>query len=252
MVDLQATESVAPDPQSVAAGITPDQLNQPTAPNVSADESLMKQKVALANRHTKDAERKAAEAEKRAAELEQQFKALSDQVQQTNTASLVEQQEYRTLWEQSQKTIAGLKTELSDALSAKESVAQEAANERLKNQAVALIDQAGALSPDQTFTLLQAQHGLRRGEDGNVEVIVAGAAISLDSHLQNLRSGNSGWEHHFAASGARGMSATPSSTAAPGQHNPWRKDSFNFTEQMMLKAQNPELAALLQVEAGRS
>ena len=83
MVDLQATESVAPDPQSVAAGITPDQLNQPTAPNVSADESLMKQKVALANRHTKDAERKAAEAEKRAAELEQQFKALSEQVQQT-------------------------------------------------------------------------------------------------------------------------------------------------------------------------
>ncbi len=251
MVDLQAQESVAPNAQSVA-DVTPDQLNQPQAPNVSADEALLKQKVALANKHTKEAERKAAEAEKRAADLEQQFKALSEQVQQTNTASLSEQGKFKELWEQSQKTIAGLKTELSEALSAKESVAQEAANERLKNQAVALIDQAGALSPDQTFTLLQAQHGLRRGEDGNVEVIVAGAAIDLNTHLSNLRSGNSGWEHHFAASGARGMSAAPSSTAAPGQNNPWRKESYNFTEQMMLKAQNPELAALLQAEAGRS
>ena len=252
MVDLQAAESVAPDPQFVTEGITPDQLNQPTAPNISADESLAKSKLALANRHTKDAERKAAQAEKRAAELEQQFKALSEQVQQTNTASLSEQGKFKELWEQSQKTIAGLKTDLSEALSAKESVAQEAANERLKNQAVALIDQAGALSPDQTFVLLQAQHGLRRGEDGNVEVIVAGAAINLADHLASLRSGNSGWEHHFSASNSRGMGASPSSTAAPGQKNPWRKESYNFTEQMMLKSQNPELAALLQAEAGRS
>ena len=250
MVDLQAEESVALDPQSVTAGISPDQLNQPTAPNVSADESLAKQKLALANRHTKEAERKAAEAEKRAADLEQQFKALSEQVQHTNTASLSEQGKFKELWEQSQKTIAGLKTELSEALSAKESVAQDAANERLKNQAVALIDQAGALSPDQTFVLLQAQHGLRRGEDGNVEVIVAGAAIDLNTHLQNLRSGNSGWGHHFAASGARGMSASPSSTAVPGQNNPWR--TGNLTEQMMLSSQNPELAVVLQAEAGRS
>jgi hypothetical protein len=252
MVDLQAEESVALDPQSVAAGISPDQLNQPQAPNTSNEEALLRQKVSLANKHTKDAERKAAEADKRAAELEQQFRALSEQVQQTNTASLSEQGKFKELWEQSQKTIAGLKTELSEALSAKESVAQDAANERLKNQAVALIDSAGALSPDQTFTLLQAQHGLRRGEDGNVEVIVAGAAINLADHLASLRSGNSGWEHHFSASNSRGMGASPSSTAAPGQNNPWRRESYNFTEQMMLKSQNPELAAILQAEAGRS
>ena len=249
MVDQQG-ESVTPDAQSVA-GITADQLNKPQSPDASPDADLLRQKVALANKHTKAAEAKAAEAEKRANELEQQFKALSDQVQQTNTASLQEQGKYKELWEQSQKTIASLKAELSDAQAAKESVAQEAAAERLKNQAVALIDQAGALSPDQLHSLLQAQHGLRRGEDGNVEVVVGGASIPLQDHLANLRSGNSGWEHHFSASGARGMGASGSQSVAPGQSNPWRKETFNFTEQMMLSAQNPELAAALQAEAAR-
>lgn len=240
----------SPDAQSVA-GITPDQLNQPQSPDASPDSDLLRQKVALANKHTKAAEAKAAEAERRANELEQQFKALSEQVQQTNTVSLQEQGKFKELWEQSQKTIASLKSELSEAQAAKESVAQEAAQERLKNQAVALIDQAGALSPDQTYTLLQAQHGLRRGEDGNVEVVVGGASIPLQTHLANLRSGNSGWEHHFSASGARGMGATANATVAPGQKNPWRRETYNYTEQMMLKMQNPELAAALEAEAAR-
>ena len=249
MVDQQG-ESVTADAQ-VVPGITADQLNKPQSPDASPDADLLRQKVALANKHTKAAEAKAAEAERRANDLEQQFKALSDQVQQTNNASLQERGEYKALWEQSQKTIASLKAQLSDAEAAKESVAQEAAQERLKNQAVALIDQAGALSPDQTYTLLQAQHGLRRGEDGNVEVVVGGASIPLQDHLANLRSGSSGWEHHFSASGARGMGAAPNASVAPGQKNPWRKESYNFTEQMALRAQNPELAAALEAEAAR-
>lgn len=245
MVDQQG-ESVTADAQSVA-GITADQLNKPVSANDTPDADLLRQKVALANKHTKQAEAKAAEAERRAQELEQQFKALSEQVQQTNNASLQEQGKFKELWEQSQSTIASLKADLTDAQAAKESVAQEAANERLKNQAVAIIDQAGALSPDQLHSLLQTQHGLRRGEGGNVEVVVGGASILLQDHLANLRSGNSGWEHHFSASGAKGMGATGSASVAPGQSNPWR--TGNFTEQMAMKAQNPELAQALEREA---
>lgn len=252
MVDQTREDvSVAVDAQSVA-GITPDQLNQPQAPTQDGDADLLKQKLALANRHTKEAERKAAEQAKRTSELEEQLKALSDQIQQTNTASLSEQGKFKELWEQSQKTIASLKQDLQEERSAKESVAQEAERERLKNQAMAVIDQAGALSPDQMYDLLQVKHGLRRGEEGQVEVVVGGASIPLSDHLQNLRNANSGYQHHFGASGAQGMGAAGSAaTVAPGMSNPFRKETFNFTQQLMLKQQNPELAAALQKEAAR-
>ena len=237
--------------QSVA-GITPDQLNAPQQPDVSQEDLLLKQKVQLANKHTKDAERKAAEAAKRADALEEQLKALTEQLQQTNTASLENQGQYKTLWEEAQKTIAGLKADLQNSNQAKESVAQEFEQERLKVQAMSVINDAGALSPHQMYDLLQVQHGLRKGETGGVEVVVGGASLPLADHLANLRSfADSGYQHHFSASGARGMGAGPTATVAPGMKNPWRRDSYNYTEQMALVAQNPELAAVLQAEAGR-
>lgn len=242
---------MAVDAQSVA-GITPDQLNQPQPPTQDGDADLLKQKLALANRHAKEAERKASEQARRTEELEQQLKALSEQIQQTNTASLQEQGQYKELWEQAQKSIAQLKQEVKEAQSAKESVAQEVERERLKNQAMAVIDQAGALSPDQMYDLLQVKHGLRRGEEGQVEVVVGGASIPLADHLQNLRNANSGYQHHFGASGAQGMGAAASAASvAPGMSNPFRKETYNFTQQLMLKQQNPELAAALEKEAAR-
>ena len=252
MVDQQATESVAPDPQSVAAGITPDQLNQPEAPNTSADDQLLKQKLALSNRHTKEAERQAAEAAKQTAALQEQVKALTEQIQQTNTASLEGQGRFEDLWKEAQKTIASLKADLEQERTSKQSVAAEFEQERLKVQALNVIDQAGALSPAQLFDLLQAQNGLRKGEAGDVEVVVAGASIPLNDHLANLRSESSGWGHHFSASNASGMGATSNATIAPGMRNPFRKDNYNFTEQMQLKMSNPELAKALEAEAARS
>ena len=252
MVDQPAGESVTPDGAQSVAGITPDQLNAPQSPDLSQEDLLLKQKVQLANKHTKDAERKTAEANKRADALEAQVQALTEQIQQTNTASLENQGQYKTLWEEAQKTIAGLKADLQKSDQAKESVAQEFEQERLKVQAISVINDAGALAPHQMYDLLQVQHGLRKGETGGVEVVVGGASLPLADHLANLRSSaDSGYQHHFSASGARGMGAAPTATVAPGMKNPWRRDSFNLTEQMMLQSQNPELAAALQAEAGR-
>jgi len=252
VVDQPAGESVTSDGAQSVAGITPDQLNAPQQPDLSQEDLLLKQKVQLANKHTKDAERKAAEAAKRADALEEQLKALTEQLQQTNTASLENQGQYKTLWEEAQKTIAGLKADLQQSDQAKESVAQEFEQERLKVQAMSVINDAGALSPHQMYDLLQVQHGLRKGETGGVEVVVGGASLPLADHLANLRSSaDSGYQHHFSASGARGMGAAPTATVAPGMKNPWRRDSYNYTEQMVLMAQNPELAAALQAEAGR-
>ena len=237
------------DAQSVA-GITPDQLNQPQSPEVSQDQALLQQKLALSNKHTKEAERKAADAVKQTAALQEQVKALTEQIQQTNTATLSEQGEFKTLWEQAQKTIASLKADLESERQSKQSVAAEFEQERLKVQAMNVIQSSGALSPNQMFNLLLVEHGLRKGEEGQVEVVVGGASLPLQDHLTNLRnSADSGYQHHFAPSGAVGMNAAPSATVAPGQNNPYK--TGNFTEQMMLQSQNPELAAALKAEAGR-
>ena len=96
--------------------------------------------------------------------------------------------------------------------------------------------------------LLQVQHGLRKGETGSVEVVVGGASIPLQDHLANLRnSSDSGYQHHFSASGARGMGVTLNASVAPGMTT---LKEFNFTQQMALIS-NPEQGGL-QAEAGRS
>ena len=252
MVDQPAGESVTPDGAQSVAGITPDQLNAPQSPDLSQEENLLKQKVSLANKHTKDAERKAAEAVKRAEAAEAQVQELAERIQQTNTATLEDQGQYKTLWEEAQKTIAGLKAEKEVLRQEKQSVAAEAEQDRLKVQAMQVIQDAGAVAPAQMYDLLQVQHGLRQGETGQVEVVVGGASTLLTDHLANLRnSPESGWQHNFAASGARGMGVTPSTTVAPGMNNPWRRETYNYTEQMVLVAKNPDLAAALKAEAGR-
>ena len=48
-----------------------------------------------------------------------------------------------------------------------------------------------------------------------------------------------------------GVAGSARSTALPGQSNPWLKDSFNVTEQMILLNKDPERARLLKAEAGR-
>ena len=252
MVDQPAGESVTSEGAQSVAGITPDQLNQPQSPETTQEQALLQQKLALSNKHTKEAERKAAEAAKQTAALQEQVKVLTEQIQQTNTASLEGQGRFEDLWKEAQKTIAGLKAELETERQSKKSVAAEFEQERLKVQAMDVIQGAGALSPAQMYDLLQVQHGLRKGETGSVEVVVGGASIPLQDPLANLRnSSESGFQHHFSASGARGMGVTPNASIAPGMTNPWRKESFNFTQQMALKSQNPELAAALQAEAGR-
>ena len=118
-------------------------------------------------------------------------------------------------------------------------------------EARAKVVDAQAAGPEELLALLQATQGLRRGETGQAEVIVGGASIPLVDHLANLRS-DPRWQHHFSASGQRGMGAAPSgSSVVPGMTNPWRKDTFNWTQQLMLEQQNPELAETFKREAAR-
>jgi len=47
-----------------------------------------------------------------------------------------------------------------------------------------------------------------------------------------------------------GVTGSARATALPGQSNPWSKDSWNITQQMMMLAKDPDKARLLKAEAG--
>ena len=165
------------------------------------------------------------------------------------TEKLAESGEYKTLWEEAQQTVAELKQQLSVKESEVDQIKQGFTQEQLKSSAIAQLSQAGALAPDQLYRLLQEQ---LRAKDGQPVAVVGGVEVPVGEYIANLKNPGSGYEHHFAATNRAGMGVSGSarSTALPGQANPWSKDSWNITQQMMMLANDPDKARLLKAEAG--
>lgn len=180
------------------------------------------------------------------AKLDEVYKKQDDQRKKV----LQDQGQWKDLWEEANKTaqekdqqIADLQRQLEDLRSSNEAAT-------LRTTAMAAISQAGAINAEQMLMLLQ--NNLRKSEAGSVIVLNGGVEQDLQTYLNNLKNPGSGFEHHFKPSSAAGMGAkpTPTSTVAPGMNNPWKEGSINLTQQMMLSAQDPELAAVLKREAG--
>ena len=181
--------------------------------------------------------------------LQKQLDAIQQAQEQAKTTKLAESGEYKTLWEEAQQTVAELKQQLAAKESEVEQVKQGFTQEQLKSAAIAQLSQAGALAPDQLYRLLQEQ---LRAKDGQPVAVVGGVELPVSDYIANLKNPGSGYEHHFAATNRAGMGVTGSAraTAFPGQSNPWSKDGWNITQQMMLLAQDPDKARLLKAEAG--
>ena len=81
----------------------------------------------------------------------------------------------------------------------------------------------------------------------------SGVEVPIGEYIANLKNPGSGYEHHFAATNRAGMGVTGSarSTSLPGQTNPWSKESWNITQQMMMLESDPDKARLLKAEANR-
>jgi len=191
-----------------------------------------------------------AEAEERfqgiKAKLDEVYKKQDDQRKKV----LQDQGQWKDLWEEANKTaqekdqqIADLNRQLEDLRNSNEAAT-------MRTAAMAAISQAGAINAEQMLMLLQGN--LRKNETGSVVVLNGGVEQDLQAYLNNLKNPGSGFEHHFKPSSAAGMGAkpNPTSTVAPGMNNPWKEGSINLTQQMMLSAQDPELAAVLKREAG--
>jgi hypothetical protein len=181
--------------------------------------------------------------------LQRQLEEIRAAQEEAKTTKLAESGEYKTLWEEAQQTVSELKQQLATKESEVDQIRQGFTQEQLKSAAIAQLSQAGALAPDQLYRLLQ-EH--LRAKDGQPVAVVGGVELPVGEYIANLKNPGSGYEHHFAATNRAGMGVTGSarSTALPGQSNPWTKDSWNVTQQMILLSQDPDKARLLKAEAG--
>jgi len=231
-------DSVTPAEQPVAD--TTSQPAQPSAPNLDSVKAEYEAKLAAAK--------------KEAAELQEKFKGIKGklddvykQKEEKRTKDLEEQGQWKTLWEEANKTaqekeqqIVSLSQQLEDLKTSNEVAST-------KTTALAAISNIGAINAEQTLSLLQGK--LQKNANGEVVVLNGGVEQDLGSYLTSLKNPGSGWEHHFKPSSAAGMGAKPSpvANAGGGQANPWK--TGNITQQMLLLEQDPQLAAVLKQEA---
>jgi hypothetical protein len=241
---------VAVPSTDVPVAIDPALMNKPVRPEDAqvgnADSELLKHKLGLANAHAKQAKKEADDARQAMQQLKDELEQVKAIQQSAAQKSLEDQGQFRDLWEQAKRSVSDRDAQILELKAQLESVTQNAQQERLKAAATAQISQANAVNPVQLYQLLQSQ--LRMDDEGNPAVLSGGVEQPLGDYIANLRQ-SPDWQHHFGASGARGMGSAPVSSVAPGMDNPYR--SGNLTAALSLEMSNPELARALKAEALR-
>ena len=182
--------------------------------------------------------------------LQSQVEELRKAHEEIKTAKLAESGDYKTLWEEVQSTVTDLKQQLAAKDAEMDDLKQGYSKQQLRASTVSQLSQSGALAPDQLYRLIEDN---LRTKDGQPVAVVGGVEVPVGEYVAGLKNPGSGYEHHFAATNRSGMGVAGSarSTALPGQSNPWLKESWNVTEQMILLDRDPDKARLLKAEAGK-
>ena len=231
-------ESVTNAEQPVAE--TASQPTQPQAPNLDSVKAEYENQLSALRKQVADEQEKFKGIKTK---LDDVYKQKDQQRKQ----ELEDQGQWKTLWEEANKTaqekeqqIMTLSQQLEDLKTSNEVAST-------KTTALAAISNLGAINAEQTLALLQGK--LQKNAEGKVVVLNGGVEQDLTNYLTGLKNPGSGWEHHFKPSSAAGMGAKPSPTsnAGGGQVNPWK--TGNLTQQMILSEQDPQLAAVLKQEA---
>jgi len=231
-------ESVTNAEQSVTD--TPSQTTQPQAPNLDSVKAEYESQLSALKKQVADEQEKFKGIK---GKLDDVYK----QKEEKRKTELEEQGQWKTLWEEANKTaqekeqqIMTLSQQLEDLKTSNEVAST-------KTTALAAISNLGAINAEQTLALLQGK--LQKNAEGKVVVLNGGVEQDLGTYLTSLKNPGSGWEHHFKASSSAGMGAKPSpvANAGGGQPNPWK--TGNVTQQMLISEENPQLAAVLKQEA---
>ena len=221
---------------------TPQPVADPGSQDLAAQiEALRAKNAELIGERRKDKETRET--------LQSQLEQLNQAQQEAKTQKLAQTGEYKTLWEEAQQTVADLKQQITQRDATIEEIRTGFTKEQIRATAVAQLAQAGAVAPDQLYRLVQES---LRSKEGQPVAVSGGVEVPISDYIANLKNPGSGYEHHFAASNRSGMGVAGSarSTAVPGQNNPWTKDAWNVTQQMMMLNDNPDMARLLKAEAG--
>ena len=237
-----AIEEKVIQPESVTNAEQPvaETTSQPQAPNLDSVKAEYEAQVAAARKE-------AAEAQEKFKGIKTKLDEVYKQKEEKRTKDLEEQGQWKTLWEEANKTnqekdqkIINLSQQLEEMKTSKEV-------ESTRTKALAAISNLGAINAEQTLSLLQTK--LQKNAEGKVVILNGGVEQDLNTYLSSLKNPGSGWEHHFKPSSAAGMGAKPSpiANASGGQVNPWK--TGNLTQQMLISDQDPQLAAVLKQEA---
>ena len=230
-------ESVTNAEQSVTE--TPSQT-QPQAPDLSVVKTQYEEKIAALTKQV-------AEGEEKFKGIKSKLDDVYKQKDQERKQELEDQGQWKTLWEEANKTNQGLQQENMSLKQSLEDMKTSNEVASTKTKALAAISNLGAINAEQTLALLQSK--LQKNAQGKVVVLNGGVEQDLNTYLSTLKNPGSGWEHHFKPSSAAGMGAKPSPIAntSGGQVNPWK--TGNLTQQMLISEQDPQLAAVLKQEA---
>jgi len=232
------SESVTSTEQPVAE--TASQPTQPQAPNLDSVKAEYEQQLSALKKQ-------AAEAEEKFKGIKTKLDDVYKQKEQKRTQELEEQGQWKTLWEEANKTAQEKEQKIMTLSQQLEEMKTSNEVASTKTTALAAISNLGAINAEQTLSLLQGK--LQKNSEGKVVVLNGGVEQDLGAYLTSLKNPGSGWEHHFKPSSAAGMGAKPSpvANAGTGQANPWK--TGNLTQQMLLSEQDPQLAAVLKQEA---
>jgi len=228
-------DSVNPPEQPVAE--TP---SQPQAPNLDSVKAEYEAQLSALKKQV-------AEGEEKFKGIKGKLDEVYKQKEEKRTKDLEEQGQWKTLWEEANKTAQEKDQQISSLSQQLEDLKNSNEIASTKTTALAAISNLGAINAEQTLALLQGK--LQKNAEGKVVVLNGGVEQDLNTYLSSLKNPGSGWEHHFKPSSAAGMGAKPSPTsnAGGGQVNPWK--TGNLTQQMILSEQDPQLAAVLKQEA---
>jgi len=237
-----AIEEKVIQPESVTNAEQPvaETPSQPQAPNLDSVKAEYEAQIAAVRKE-------AAEAQEKFQGIKTKLDDVYKQREEKRTKELEDQGQWKTLWEEANKTAQEKEQKIMTLSQQLEEMKTSNEVASTKTTALAAISNLGAINAEQTLSLLQGK--LQKNAEGKVVVLNGGVEQDLNTYLSSLKNPGSGWEHHFKPSSAAGMGAKPSPTsnAGGGQTNPWK--TGNLTQQMILLEQDPQLAAVLKQEA---
>ena len=228
-------ESVTPADQPVA-----DTPSQPQAPNLDSVKTQYEEQI-------KALKKELAEKEEDRLGVKRKLNEVYQQKENERKQELEDQGQWKTLWEEANKTAQDKDAQISNLSQQLEDLKTSNEIATTKQRALAAISNLNAINAEQTLSLLQGK--LQRNAEGKVVIIDGGVEQDLNAYLTSLKNPGSGWEHHFKPSTAAGMGAKPSpvGNVSGGSENPWK--TGNLTQQLIMENENPDLAAVLKREA---